>query len=199
MGNRRPISLLNTDLKIASAVLANRLKQVLSFIIRDIQKGFMKNRFMGENTRLLYDLMHYLEDNDLDGLLLLVDFEKAFDSIEWEFLIKALKSFNFDPSICKWFKTLYAESKSCVINNVFNLERGCRQEDPISPYLFIIGVELLSLNIRSNPQIKGVLINEIEPLISQYADDTFLLLDGSELSLKETLNCFDIFHKVSGL
>jgi hypothetical protein len=191
--------LLNTDLKIASAVLANRLKQVLSFIIRDIQKGFMKNRFMGENTRLLYDLMHYLEDNDLDGLLLLVDFEKAFDSIEWEFLIKALKSFNFDPSICKWFKTLYAESKSCVINNVFNLERGCRQEDPISPYLFIIGVELLSLNIRSNPQIKGVLINEIEPLISQYADDTFLLLDGSELSLKETLNCFDIFHKVSGL
>jgi hypothetical protein len=95
MGNWRPISLLNTDLKIASAVLANRLKQVLSFIIGDTQKGFMKNRFMGENTQLLYDLMHYLEENDLDGLLLLVDFEKAFDSIEWEFLIKALKSFNF--------------------------------------------------------------------------------------------------------
>ena len=132
MGNWHPISLLNTDLKIASAVLANRLKQILSFIIRDTQKGFMKNRFMGENTRLLYDLMHYLEENDLDGLLLLVDFEKAFDSIEWEFLIKALKSFNFGPFICKWFKTLYAESKSCVINNghmsnFFNLERGCHQ------------------------------------------------------------------------
>ena len=135
MGNWHPISLLNTDLKIASAVLANRLKQVLSFIIRDTQKGFMKNRFMGENTRLLYDLMHYLEENDLDGLLLLVDFEKAFDSIEWEFLIKVLKSFNFGPYICKWFQTLYAESKSCVINNghmsnFFNLERGCRQEIP---------------------------------------------------------------------
>jgi hypothetical protein len=71
--------------------------------------------------------------------------------------------------------------------------------DPLSPYLFLIGVELLSLNIKSNPQIKRVLINETEPLISQYADDTFLLLDGSEFSLKETLNCFDKFHKVSGL
>ena len=135
MGNWCPISLLNTDLKIASAVLANRLKQVLSFIIRDTQKGFMKDRFMGENTRLLYDLMHYLEENDLDGLLLLVNFEKAFDSVEWEFLIKALKSFNFGPSICKWFKTLYAESKRCVINNghmsnFFNLKQGCRQEIP---------------------------------------------------------------------
>ena len=85
------------------------------------------------------------------------------------------------------------------VSNFFNLERGCRQGDPISPYLFIIGIELLSLNIKSNPQIKGVLINETEPLTSQYADDTFLLLDGSELSLKETLNCFHNFHKVSGL
>jgi hypothetical protein len=54
---------------------------------------------MGENTRLLYDLMHYLEENDLDGLLLLVDFEKAFDSVEREFLIKPLKSFNFGKTI----------------------------------------------------------------------------------------------------
>ena len=71
--------------------------------------------------------------------------------------------------------------------------------DPLSPYLFLIGVELLSLNIKSNPQIKKVIINETEPLISQYADDTFLLLDGSEFSLKKTLNCFDKFHNVSGL
>ena len=70
MSNWRPISLLNTDLKIASAVIANRLKGVLFAIISDSQKGFMKNRFMGENTCLLYDLMHYLEENDIEGLLL---------------------------------------------------------------------------------------------------------------------------------
>jgi hypothetical protein len=72
MSNWCPISLLNTDLKIASAAIANRFKQVLGGIISDTQKGFMKDRFMGENTRLLYDLMHYLEENDMDGLLLLV-------------------------------------------------------------------------------------------------------------------------------
>jgi hypothetical protein len=101
MSNGCPISLLNTDLKIASASIANRFKQVLSCIISDAQNGSMKDRFMGENTCLLYDLMHYLEENDMDGLLLLVDFEKAFDSIEWKFLRKALDSFNFGPSICK--------------------------------------------------------------------------------------------------
>jgi hypothetical protein len=58
--------------------------------------------FIEENTRLLYDLMHYLEQHNKTGLLLLVDFEKAFDSVEWKFLKKALSSFNFGPSVCKW-------------------------------------------------------------------------------------------------
>ena len=135
ISNWRPISLLNTDLKIASAVLANRVKTVLPDIISDSQKGFMKDRFIGENTRLLYDLMHYLEEHDKSGLLLLVDFEKAFDSIEWNFLTKALQSFNFGDSFCKWFYILYSRAMSCVTNNghmssFFALGRGCRQGDP---------------------------------------------------------------------
>jgi hypothetical protein len=68
IGNWRPISLLNTDIKIASAALANRLRPVLPFIISDTQKAFMKDRFMSENTHLLYDLMHYLEENNKTGL-----------------------------------------------------------------------------------------------------------------------------------
>ena len=204
MSNWRPISLLNTDLKIASAAIANRIKKVLPEIISDTQKGFIKGRFIGENTRLLYDLMHYLEENNLDGLLLMIDFEKAFDSIEWSFLINSLKSFNFGSSVCKWFSVFYNNAKSCVINNgfmssFFNLERGCRQGDPLSPYLFIIGVELVSLKIKSNSNIKGIIVNNTESLISQYADDTFLVLDGSERSLQESLGCFEKFNQISGL
>ena len=64
---------------------------------------------MGENTRLLNNLMHYLEDKNMTGLLLLVDFEKAFDSIEWELLQKAQISFNFGSSICKWFEIIFKQ------------------------------------------------------------------------------------------
>ena len=92
----------------------------------------MNDRCMGENTRLLYDLMHYLAENDMDGLLLLIDFEKAFDSIEWKLIRKALNSFNVGPCICNWFKALYVDSKSCVIDNghisnCFNLEKRLSQ------------------------------------------------------------------------
>ena len=140
-------------------------------------------------------------------IIILVSFNtllKAFDSIEWEFLKNALRSFNFGPSVCKWFDILYSGAKSCIINNgymsdFFDLGRGCRQGDPLSPYLFIIGVELLSLKLKENPNITGVTINGTEPLVSQYADDTFLMLDGSETSLREALRCFEFFHAVSGL
>lgn len=204
LSNWRPISLMNVDTKIASAVIANRLKVVLPDVISDTQKGFIKGRFIGENTRLLYDLMHYLEENDLEGMLLIIDFEKAFDSVEFDFIINALQSFNFGPSICQWFQTFYKNAKSCVINNgylssFFNLQRGCRQGDPLSPYLFIIGVELLSLKLKSNQRVKGIVVNNCESLISQYADDTFLTLDGTEISLRESLKTFENFYYVSGL
>lgn len=134
----RPISLLNVSYKLISVCIANRLKQVLDYIINENQKDFLKGRFIGENTRFVYDIINETKIRQIPGMILLIDFEKAFDSISWSFMFKALKFFNFGPNIIRWVKTCYTVAKLCVIQNgifsdFFNIGRGCRQGDPISP------------------------------------------------------------------
>ena len=202
--NWRPISLLNTIYKIASGCIANRIKSVLDKIIDHDQTGFIEGRFIGENIRLIYDIMHYTEVHNIPGLLLLVDFEKAFDSISWTFIDKVLDIFNFKDSIKSWIKTFYKNSMSAVIQNgylseSFYLERGCRQGDPLSPYIFILCAEILSILVRNSKHIKGITIDGEQYLISQYADDTTFILDGSPRSLANTLEILDYYADISGL
>lgn len=186
--NWRPISLLNVVYKLASGCIAERLKKVLDKLISSDQTGFLKGRFIGENIRLVYDLMNYTEQNQIPGLLMLIDFEKAFDSISWNFIYKTLDLFNFSDLIEDWVKTFYSGIKSCVIQNgiasdYFYPQRGCRQCDPISPYLFLLCAEVLGILIRKIKDIKGIIIEGEEYKLSQYADDTTLFSDGSPESL----------------
>ena len=202
--NYRPISLLNTIYKIASGAIANRLKTTLNKLINNDQTGFIAGRYVGENTRLLYDVMQYAEENNLPGLLLLVDFEKAFDSLSWKFINKVMDFFGFGNSIISWIHVLYKNASLAVtqggnISSFFNIGRGCRQGDPLSPYIFILCSEILAIKIRNNKNIKGININNTEFKISQYADDTSAILDGSDSSLHQTLNELSDFAKISGL
>ena len=80
-----PITLLNSTYKLYSAILANRLKVTLNELIHPDQKGLVKDRFIGENIRLTYDMIKYCDINKIKGLIVLVGFEKAFDSINWEY------------------------------------------------------------------------------------------------------------------
>ena len=202
--NWRPISLLNVSYKLLSSCIAARIKKVLPNIIHASQKGFMKGRYIGENIRLLYDTLLITEKENIPGLLLMIDFEKAFDSVSWSFIEKALIFFNFPNCIVQWFKILYNKASSCISFNGqyskwFNLYRGCRQGDPISPYLYLICAEILSLMIRSNKTIKGLKLKDKDILLSLFADDTTLYLDGSERSFKEAIHIIESFTKISGL
>ena len=120
--NWRPISLVNVDTKIMSKVIATRIKNVLPNIIHHNQTGYVKDRYIGETIRSVFDIMDFTAKESIPGLMIFIDFEKAFDSVEWEFLLYCLKSFNFGPNFIHWVQTFYRNIQSCVINNGLSSE-----------------------------------------------------------------------------
>ena len=86
-------------------------------MISEDQTGFMANRYIGDNIRLIYDLISYLKKENMPGLLLCLDFEKAFDSVDWRFMFKVLHVCGFGPDISQWIFTFYKHIKLSVAVN----------------------------------------------------------------------------------
>ena len=108
--NWRPITSLNLIYNFFSGILAERIKLILPKLIYPDPKGFVNGRFIGENTRLIYDIINECENNNLNGLIILINFEKAFDSISWSFILKCLEKFNFGEDTIKWVRSLQTHS-----------------------------------------------------------------------------------------
>ena len=202
--NCRPLTLLNCDYKMAAKSIANRLKPSLPDLINYDQTGFIKGRFVGENIRLIDSIICYAKEKNIPGLLYFLDFEKAFDTIEWPFIRKTFQYFGFGSSILKWLNLFYCRPESSALNNgwashFFEIQKGVRQGCPLSPYLFVLSVEVLAKAIQDNKSIKGIFVNRREIKLSQYANDTTLILDGTKESLRTSLKTLDHFYEVSGL
>ena len=139
----------------------------------------------------------------LPGILISLDFQKAFDSLEWPFMQRVLELFNFGASINNWIKVFYTDIESAVMNNGFStkwfqLSRGVRQGCPLSPYLYILAAEMLSNKVRQSPDVKGISIFGQEIKLGHFADDTnFFCSDVT--SVENALNIVNEFSRFSGL
>ena len=147
--NWRPISLLTTDYKLITKCLAKRILKVIDKLISSDQTGYLKGRYVGENIRTVHDVITYLHERNLSGMLLLIDFEKAFDTVKWSAIDKTLSFFNFGQSFRNWIKIIYHNVQSAVLNNgyiskFFEPTKGVRQGCPLSCYLFILKLLLKS-------------------------------------------------------
>ena len=203
----RPISLLNVDFKIISAAFANRLKAVMRSLISPLQTAYIPGRFIGENSRLTYDVIEHVNAASSSGIIMAIDFEAAFDTVSWEFLLKALANYNFGPRCIEMIKTLYLNPKNfCRIlldGNLgpkIHMGRGIRQGDPVSGYLFNLVMEPLTNQILFSKNIQGIPIGiRSEARLSQYADDLIIFSRACTTSLECVFHELERFTEVSGL
>ena len=133
--NWRPISLISVDIKVASKALANRRKAVMHNLISVDQTVYVKGRFIRESIIVISDLIEHIDREDEEDILFSTDIEKAFYSVDHNFLSASLKRYGFGTEFLNFIGTLFY-ARRCVINNgytteYFKLERGTRKEDPL--------------------------------------------------------------------
>ena len=202
--NWRPLTLLNSLYKLISGCIAERIKPVLKSLVHPDQKGFVAGRYIGECIRTTFDIMQYAKENNMAGLLLLIDFEKAYDSISFKFITKVLKFFNFGQDLIKWVEILLHDFSAVInhcgnISQSFEIARGCRQGDPIASYLFILCIEVLAHKMRFSTNILGLKLGQCYHLMEIYADDLTIFLDPNDNNLRNVIKVLTDFYKLSGL
>ena len=138
------------------------------------------------------------------GILLLIDFEKAYDSISFSYIDKCLNFYNFGPDIRRWIKILLYNFKASTnhcgnISDPFSIGRGCRQGDPIASYLFIICLEILAHRLRNDREIDKFQIGEYSHLLEIYADDMTIFLEANSRSIRTVVEILKNFYALSGL
>ena len=166
----RPICLLNVVFKNFSKTLMLRLESVLERIINKGQTAFLKGRNIMEGTMCLHEIIHDTKVKKKDGLVLKLDFEKASDKINWDFLFDCLSQRGFPDKWCNWIKGVVTSGTLSVkVNDMlgpyFKSGKGVRQGDPLSPLLFNIAADTLAKMMhmsQRNHLIQGLIPEYIE-------------------------------------
>ncbi len=198
----RPVSLLNVDVKILAKVLASRLETVLPTFMSEDQTGFIKNRHSFTNVPRLLNIVFSPSSTTAPEGVISLDAEKAFDRVEWKYLFFSLHKFSFGEHFITWVPLLYTSPQACVCTSAirstfFPLTRGTRQGWPLSPLLFAIAIEPLSIVLKTNRSISGIRRGGAEHKVSLYADDLLLYVSNPKTAISHILDTLKIFGTFS--
>ena len=203
--NLRPITLLNSDYKIIEKMIANRILPIMDYmLINDNQKGFLPGRKITVNIRKIFDLIKFAKEQNIEALVLNLDYAKAFDKISTESILKTLQYYKFSHYLISWTQIIYKDFTVRTQNNGhfsenINIEKSVHQGGPCSCYYFILVIELLANALRENIHIEGISIREMRYILGQYADDMDSTLKASKSCVQNFIKELDKFEACTGL
>jgi hypothetical protein len=204
-----PICMINVIFKIFTKVLANRLISVACRITKTLQSAFLPGRYILEGVIVLHETIHELKIKKQKGIILKLDFEKAYDKVNWDFLQQVLRMKGFPNLWCQWMERVVSKGSLCVqvnegLGHFFQTKKGLRQGDPLSPIVFNLVVDMLVVLIERSKSMSlfdGLVPHLVEESLSilQYADDTILFLEDDLEKAKGLILVLSAFEKLSGL
>ena len=203
-GNYRPISLLSIFYKLASCCITQRIKPAIETIIGRQQKAYLKSNNIGSVIINLINMMKHVSLKKKDALILCIDFRKAFDSLDYTFMHNTLSLLGFGPDIITWIKLFFTNRDAQILmgghmSEKILLSQGVPQGDVISPYIFILMVEILLIKINHTKNLKGITYAQEESRSETFADDTTIFIERNEHNLRHATKYITQFHSISGL
>nr|GEY02190.1 RNA-directed DNA polymerase, eukaryota [Tanacetum cinerariifolium] len=204
----RPISLIGSFYKIIAKILANRLRLVISDLISDVQSAFVANRQILDGPFIINELISWCKYKKTKAMIFTVDFEKAFDSVRWDYLDDILNKFGFGAKWRNWIHgCLNSVMRSILVNGSptpeFKFHKGVKQGGPLSLFLFILLMESLHLsfkNILNAGLYKGIQVDESLTLSHLfYADDAVFIGKWDKSNINVIISVLNCFFLASGL
>jgi hypothetical protein len=207
LGDYRPIACCNFIYKIIASILSNRIKNFLKYLISENQCAFIPGRQIIENSLLAHELIRNFNRGCKNKVCIKIDIHKAFDKINRHFIIYMMRQMGFHKKFCDLVKEcIDSASFSILVNGspcgFISSNRGIRQGDPLSPYLFTIAMEYFSIQMELE-QIRGNLrpVNRISPSITHllYADDLLIFMNADINSVQSLAKILEKMENIAGL